>query len=209
MLVVGEATSTGAPDRCVVHAGLNVMAATAGEAVTQVSEVVTRALTVLRDEGTDASDMRTTNLTVQDFFDQREQRATARIASYQLEVTVRRPDDVGRILGSLTEAVGESFQIRGLQLTLGDPEPLRRTARRLAVEDAQTKAAELAEAAGVHLGAILSIEETTAPQAGAGFGHAFGSMASAAGPMVVPPVPLEPGMLSVTSRVALTYALDD
>jgi hypothetical protein len=185
------------------------MAGTAGEAVTQVSEVVTQALAALRDEGTAASDMRTTNLTVQDFFDQREQRVTARIASYQLEVTVRRPDDVGRILGSLTEAVGDSFQIRGLQLTLGNPEPLRRTARRLAVEDARTKAAELAEAAGVHLGAILSIEERTAPRPGTGFGQAFGSTAGAAGPMVVPPVPVEPGMLSVTSWVALTYALDE
>ncbi|HSS10708.1 MAG TPA: SIMPL domain-containing protein, partial [Acidimicrobiales bacterium] len=46
--------------------------------------------------------------------------------------------------------------------TLADPEPLRRAARRRGVEEARSKATELAEAAGVRLGHVMSIEEGAA-----------------------------------------------
>ena len=204
---MGEGTATGVPDRCMVYAALNVMADTPAEVVSRLAVVAAQAVDAVRANGVAPADVRTTNLSVQDFFDHSVQRVTARTGSYQLEVVVRDPDRVGELLAAIAQAAGDSFQVRALQLTVGDPEPLRHEARRDAVDDARRKAAQLADAAGVRLGPILSIEEGLAAMPGPY--RAFGrqKMSKSAG-VDIPPVPVEPGSLSVTERVVLRYAID-
>ena len=103
--------------------------------------------------------MRTVNLAVRDFFDQGAQKVTARIASYYLTVTVRTLGNVGRVVEAVAGAVGDGLQIQSLQLVVRDLVPLQREARRLAVHDARQRAGQLAEAAGIRLGKILSMED--------------------------------------------------
>ena len=76
-----------------------------------------------------------------------------------------------------------------------------------AVDDAGRKAARLADGGGVRLGPVLSIEEGLAAMPGPY--RAFGAqkMSGSAG-VDIPPVPVEPGSLSVTERVVLRYAID-
>lgn len=205
--VIGSGTVEGTPDRCTLHAALNVMADSAAGAVSGCSEVVSKALAALQDGGVGPSDVRTTNLSVQDFFEQDQQRVTARVATYRLEVIIRRLDDVGKVLADLTAAAGDSFQVRSLNLSVGDTEPLMSEARRLAVHDAQRKAAELAEAAGVELGSILSLRDVAVHRpdlmSGARRTPGAGSVASAASP----PLPVEPGTVMFISSVVLVYAI--
>jgi uncharacterized protein YggE len=148
-------------------------------------------------------DVQTVGLSVHEYHDQSNQRVTAKIGTYQLEVTVRPVDGVGSILAALGTSAGDALQVRGIQLSVRDPEPLRSDARRLAVEDAQKKAVELSQAAGIRLGAILAIEDDNARSRVPQVRYAR-AMAASSGPTV----PIEPGEVSAVSTIMITYAIE-
>ena len=96
---------------------------------------------------------------------------------------------------------GDALAVRGYQLGVRDPEPLRSLARRLAVEDAKRRADELSEAAGIRLGPIVALEDGAAAPPQAGW-RAKAMAASAPST-----VPIEPGEVSASSTVTITYAI--
>ena len=208
-MATGAGTATGQPDRCALHAGLNVMAGTVGEAVDRRAALAGRAVAALHGRGIEAPDVRTTAISVRDLFDQAEKRVTARIASYQLQVTIRDLGAVGDVLGALSDEAGDSLQVHGLRLAVGDPTALAGEARRRAVLDARRAASELADAAGVRLGALLSIDGGPTPAGGPGTVPGLRtrplSAGGAAGGRVMP---VEPGEVAVASTVTLTYAIE-
>lgn len=202
LVVVGTGIAAGVPDQCVLHIALNGIGTTPAEALDICSNAAQGAIAAAVGAGVEQDDVRTVNLSVQDFFDQAKQKVTARICSYQLEVIVRSLDDIGRVLGVLSDAAGDALQIRSLQLGLKDAEPVRKEARRRAVRDAQEKAQDLAGEAGLQLGVILTLEDTE----GSG-SHGVRAMALASG-HVAASIPVEPGQVSVSTSVRITYAVD-
>lgn len=202
--VVGEGTVDGVPDRCIVYAAINVMADTVPDAVSRVGLLSSQVSESLRTTGLAPADVRTTGLSVQDFFDQGKQRVTARVASYQLEVTIGQLTKLDEHIAGLLSVAGDALQIRALHLTIADQEPLKREARVAAMKDARKRATELAEAAGGRLGRTLSIDErslaTDPPYRG------FATRTSAS---VATHLQIEPGSLTVSCRVAVTYELID
>jgi len=203
IVVVGEGSERSIPDRCLVTLALNVIAETVADAVTRVGLLADKVADTLRQRGMSGADIQTQTLSVQDFFDQNQQKVTARVATYVLTIKAA-IDDIGPHLESVTEVAGDSLQVRALQLMVSQIEPLREVARRRAVEDAQAHAAQLAEAAHVRLGPILSIEE------GAGRGGWPGpqrmSAASLASGMAS--IPIEPGTVSTTVLVTVTFQVE-
>ena len=141
------------------------------------------------------------NIAVQDYFDPAQQKVTARIGSYQVEVVVRRLDDASQVLGALSDSAGDALQIRGLQLGMRDAESARKTARREAVRDAQERARDLAEAAGLQLGEILAIEDSDRSGFSGVRAMKMASVHQAAS------MPVEPGQISVSALVTITYAI--
>jgi uncharacterized protein YggE len=200
--VTGIGLASGSPDQCRIHISLNHLAETAADALAVTAELATKAIASLAGIQAEECDVRTMGLSVQDFFDQAQQKVTAHIGSYQLEVIIRPIDAAGVILSSLSSAVGDALQIRGINLTIDDPEPLRRESRRLAIQDAKTKAAEIAEEMGVELGNVLSIQD----QQAVGPINYIQTTARAAIPMSGN-VPIEAGTVSATSVVTLAYVI--
>lgn len=199
MRVRGEGAVEAPPDLCVVHLALNAMEATAEGALGRVGALANEAAKILKERGISPEAIRMRNLALNDFIDRSEQRVTARVASYQLEITIPDLDAVGGHLAALAAAAGDSLQVKSLQLGLKDPGPLRSQARRLAVEDAKSKAEELSEAAGVTLGKIVSIDDNLPIR------PRMSANALAAQPAAV--VPVEPGTLRVSSTVTVVYAI--
>ena len=76
-----------------------------------------------------------------------------------LSITIRQLDTAGQVLQAAIEAGANS--ISGLTFTLGDPEPVKDSARALAVADARNRADVLADAAGVRVGKVLAIREVS------------------------------------------------
>jgi uncharacterized protein YggE len=159
----------------------------------------------LADVQIEQCEVQTVGLSVQDFFDHAQQKVTAHIGSYQVDLIVRPIAEAGGVLATLSSAVGDALQVRGVNLTIEDPEPLRCQARRLAIQDAKKRADDIAEEVGVRLGAILSIQDENAgpvnfvQRARPMSGH----IAAAAN------VPIESGNVSASSAVTLMYAIEE
>jgi len=202
--VTGMGHASASPDQCRVHISLNHFAETAADALAVTADLATKAIAALADVQIEQCEVQTVGLSVQDFFDQAQQKVTAHIGSYQLDVIVRPIAEAGGVLASLSSTVGDALQVRGINLTIEDPEPLRSRARRLAIQDAKRRAAEIADEAGVRLGAILSIQDENAgrinyvQQARPMSGH----IAASAN------VPIEAGNVSASSAVTLIYAIE-
>lgn len=178
------------------------MADTPALALDQCAAAADHALSALMQVGIDRSDVQTTNLSVQDFFDQPTRKVTARIGSYQMEVTIRVLDNVGRVVAAVSSAVGDALQIRSMHLAISDAGPLEKEARRLAVVNAQLKARELADVAHIRLGPILSLQDD-----GASAGPSYQPRRMSAS--AATSVPVEPGEIASTTSVTIIYAIHE
>ncbi len=202
--VVGVGEEHASPDRCHLTIALNAIEPTVAEAMTRVNSVAEQVIATMRGHGIAEADVQTLNLSLQDFFDQDKRAVTARIGSYVLQVKSA-VADVGPLLAAVGEVAGDALQVRGIQLFVSDPGPLRALARRRAVEDARARAAQLAAAAGVRLGSLVALAEG-AMVANRGFAtRAFAG--GAGGP--IPQVPVEAGEATMTVQVTATFAIED
>jgi uncharacterized protein len=200
LVVGGTGIISGIPDQCVLNLSLNGLGSTPAETFTICSSAAEGAINAAVDAGVARHDIRTMNVSVQDHFDQSQQKVTTRVGSYQLQVIVRDLGDVSRVLAVLSEAAGEALQIRSLQLGLKDAEPARREARREAVRDALERARDLASAAEITLGQIMAVEdgEISAPRSTSAIGVSSARPAS---------MPVEPGQVSIGASVVITYEI--
>jgi uncharacterized protein YggE len=201
--VVGNGIAAGIPDQCKLQIALNSMRETVADALSTCADIAATAIEAVGEVDVEYHEVQTTGLSLQDWFDKDQRQITARIATYQLEVTIRPVEGVGPVLAALSDSVGDAVQVRGIQLGVRDPEPLRREARRLAVEDGKRKAAELSQSAGVRLGPILSIEDATARSQVSYVPFARTMSAASASSM-----PIEPGEVSAVSSITITYAIE-
>ena len=78
-----------------------------------------------------------------------------------LSVKVRDLDQTGAILDGVVKAGGDLVRVNGITFTVDDPSPLKVQARELAVQEAMKKAQELATLAGVGLGQLIFLSETS------------------------------------------------
>jgi len=202
IVVVGLGTAGGVPDRCVITLALNVAADTSGTALAEVTKLASKVVGVLQARGIAASDAQTSHLALQEFHDSEKKRVTGRVASYGLTVLVGGLAEAGPLLTELAEVAGDSLQVRGLQLQMSDPKPLVDAARRAAVADALERARQLADAAGLRLGGISSIEEGSGAP-GESFRRLTARAATDSG------MPVEAGTSSVTVHVTVRIAIAD
>jgi len=204
--VTGTGVASGSPDQCRIHISLNHIAETAADVLAATADIASKAVAALAEIEIEQCEVRTVGLSLQDFFDQSKQKVTARVGSYQLDLIIRPIDEAGGVLASLSSAVGDALQIRGINLTIEDPEPLKSQARRLAIQDAKRKAAEIAEEVGVQLGPLISIQdESSGPIRFVQTARAM-PMSGQAG---TANVPIEAGNVSASSAVTLNYAIEE
>lgn len=161
--VMGEGEVAGTPDMALVYGGVSTTAPTAREALDSNSGAMEQVMDSLRDAGVEDRDIQTSNFLINPQYKSypRGQDGPPVITGYtvsnMLTVRVRDLDKLGGLLDTLVTRGANQF--RGLSFTIADPEPLIIEARRRAVADALGKARLYAEASGVSLGAIQTINE--------------------------------------------------
>lgn len=160
LTVTGEGQVAAAPDMATVTLGVTTQADTAQAAMQANSTELTRVMERLSGAGIAEADIQTTGLQLNPNWVQTEG-ATRSIDGYTAEnmltVRVRQMDGLG---GVLDAAVSDGANtLNGISFDLADPKPVMDEARKRAVEDALDRARQLAEAAGVTLGQIVSISE--------------------------------------------------
>ena len=127
----------------------------------------------------------------------------------QLVVRLRDLDTVGDVIDDVTDAGGDLTRFQGISFSLENPGPLKDKALTAAIENAQGKAAHVANVSGVTLGELIRISEATA-QSGSPYGRfsdvaAFALMESAA---LDAPTSIEGGLVTVRATVQAVYDIE-
>ncbi|NHB77525.1 SIMPL domain-containing protein [Rhodobacter calidifons] len=199
--VTGTGTVEAAPDMATLMIGVTTQGDTAAAALAANTAATDAVIARLTASGIEARDMQTSNLSINPNwtgYDSSAPRISGYVASNMLTVRVRKLDTTGAVLDA---AVADGANtLNGLTFGLADPEPAYAEARKEAVADARAKAELLAGAAGVSLGAVLSIADGGAMTDPAPM---YREAVSAA------PVPVVGGELGLVATVTLTFAIAD
>jgi len=202
--VVGSGSVSGAPDTAEVTAGVVTQATTASQAMSQNSTTMAQVLKALAALGIADRDIHTTNVSI---VPQRASSPSGRPApspsavvgyevTNQVRVRVRNLSSLGRLLDTLVSQGANA--LGGIGFSIADPAPLLEQARSKAIVDARQKAQVYATAAGMKVGRVIFIRDTSAlpprPMAGR-------MMAMAA-------TPIAPGEQELEVSVSVTYALE-
>lgn len=162
--VTGEGEVRVAPDLAILDLAVLREAETAREAVAAGSEAMKQVLTALKAAGVAERDLQTAGLNLRPRYTQAGPQAKPQppkisgySASQALTVRIRDLSAIGAILDK-TIALGVN-QGGGISFGNEDLGPSLTEARKRAVADAMQRARTLADAAGVKLGRIVSIEE--------------------------------------------------
>jgi uncharacterized protein YggE len=125
-----------------------------------------------------------------------------------LAVTVRDLDSVGAIIDGVIEAAGDIVRINGINFSIEDSKALEDEARATAVADLMAKAARLAELAGVELGPLVYLSESTGPTPFPRFASGASGFASYAyAPQSMLLTGIQPGELEAVVTVQGVFAI--
>ena len=204
--VSGTGSVFGEPDVAILTLGVEAQADSVGEARAEAAEAMDAMVTVLKDSGVKDSDIQTSRFSVEPRYNFRdgEQELIGFFVNNLVTVKIRDIDETGTLIDDVVEAGGDLTRVQNLRFTIDDPEELQQEARRLAMENAKSKAETLADAAGVGLGTPRSISESGGARS-IDFGErAFLADFDAAGASTA----IEVGELEVQIQVQVVYGLD-
>ena len=161
--VSGTGTALSAPDMATITLGVTNQDKQASNAMQATSNAVAQILARLDELGLEPRDVQTRDLSLSPVWSNgrtpgNEQREiTGFVASNRVFVRVRDLDSLGQIMDAVIQDGANDFG--GLSFSIQDPKPLQAEARADAVADARAKAEQLAKAAGLTLGEVVSIDE--------------------------------------------------
>jgi len=198
--VTGEASISVPPDLALVDAGVASDAKTAREASEANNNAMTKVLAALKAANVDPKDIQTSRLSLQPQYAPNRSGPSS-VVGYRVSnrVTVR-IRDVTKLANVIDTLVGAGANdIGNVSFEVSQASKLLDDAREKAVADARRKAEIYARAAGVTLGAPLSISEEGAPQ------PAFRGKMMA--PMAAAPTPIAQGEETLSISVSVTWAI--
>jgi len=193
------------PDKVDISTGVTTEAKTAREALDRNTEAMAKVVAALKQEGIEAKDIQTVNFSVGPVFEQRpyDKPAPPVVIGYrvtnQVRITLQDTKQLGEILDKVV-TLG-SNQIDSIEFGVKEPEALKDEARKLALKNVTDNAKLYAEAAGVELGAIMSISEEESAY------YPRAMPAAAPMDMMKESVPIEAGTASVEVRVRVVWEI--
>jgi uncharacterized protein YggE len=203
--VVGEGRATAAPDMARISLGVSHQAETAGAAMDAMSKGMSAVLATLGELGIAQVDIKTGQLMLEPSYNYNTPDGnplmTGFVATQILDVNVRDIGELGIVLDAVVTAGGN--RVNGIMFDVSDPGMVTDEARRDAVADARERAELYAEAAGLALGEIVSISESTVYTPPMPMYDARGGAEQAAA------VPVAPGQVSMMTNVTVTYAIGE
>lgn len=203
--VIGRGAVERAPDMASVSIGVTTTGQTAAEALGANSTALAAVIERLKADGVTGSDLRTEGLSVNPNWtnpvNSDGSASAPRIDGYTagntLRVHIRDLTQLGKVLDAAVS--GGANTLHSVEFATANPGPLLNEARQAAVADARATAELLAEAAGVTLGPVLSIQEPSVesyqPM------PMMRAMAADAG------VPIEQGTVSTRASVSIVWAI--
>ena len=206
LTVGGTGQVSVAPDMATLRVGVETQAETATEALAANSQAAQRVIDTLKGQDVADKDIQTANFSIFPVYENTNRREPGpeepRVLGYrvtnQVMARIRNLDELGALLDA-TVSQGAN-RIDGVEFGLQDDAEQADEARRRAVQDARRKAEVYAEAAGVELNRIRSIDE------GGGGPMPVRDMAFRAEASSME-VPIASGEMTVTASVQIVWEI--
>lgn len=202
--VSGAGSANLVPDIAYIYVGVHTEKSSASEAVGENNAQTQQMIEALKGFGIAAKDIRTTNFSIwpQDKIDPMTGTPTGQkvyVVDNTVYVTVRELGKLGELLDTVIAAGANT--VNSIQFDVADKTEALKQARAEAVKNAASQAQELADAAGVKLGEVQTISyyDSVPYPVFDGKGGGGGAMEAA--------VPIQPGQLTFTVTVTVTYEL--
>lgn len=161
--MTGQASVGAAPDRVEITLGVTSRAETAKDAMTLNNVNMNNVIKTLKDNGIEEKYILTSNFSIhadyQHFKDGQPPKVRGYNVSNNVQVQVNEVDKLGPLLDAVVTA--GSNQVHGIRFYVSKADEIKDQARKMAVETAKRKAALYTEAAGVKLGKVLTISESS------------------------------------------------
>jgi uncharacterized protein len=201
--VQGTAIISLKPDMATLYLGVDAQASTATQAQSNASKAMTAVIAAVKKQGVADVDLATQGINLNPTYDGNVS-GTPRVNGYQasqsLTVKVRDLDKLGPVIDAGVGAGASS--VGGVSFSLADPTAATDQARQMAVADAHKRAQALATAAGVTLGAPISITEESATQP-----PVYYAAAGVASDKAGVATPVQAGTTDVTVTVDVVYSI--
>ena len=200
--VSGHGTVSVVPDTAELVAGVQAQAATATEALETVGTKSQALIDTLKSAGIAADDIQTAGLSLYPTYGNDGHDITGYQASTSVTATIGDVSTVGDVVDALKALVGDQLTLQGVSFSYEDPEAVMSDARTAALANAKVRAVQYAAAAGVELGGVLRIVETSAAS------PVFREMAASA-PVAADSakVAVEPGSQDLAADVSVVYEM--
>ena len=206
--VTGTGRITVEPDTATISLGVTVFEANLAEAQARATTEMTAIIDAVKAADVADEDIQTSNYSVNVRQDYDENGNPTKVIGYDIantvNVTVRDLDALGAILDAVVEAGANT--IYGISFFTWDMTEATAQARAAAVADARAHADQLADAAGVTVGRIVTITEgySVAPPPVMYDRAAESDMAMASSQ----PVPVQVGTQQIEVQVSIVYELE-
>ncbi len=190
-----------APDQAQVSAGVVTQASTAQEAMRANAALMNSTFEALQRAGIEPRHIQTSQMSLQPRYDRMDRQAP-RINGYearnQVTAKTHNLEQVGAMLDALVSAGVNT--INGVEFMVQDPSKARAQARQIAIKAAKAKAEDMARAANVRLGPIISMSENS---------HNFEPrpMMMSARSMDEAPTPIAAGEQALSVSVNMTFEI--
>jgi uncharacterized protein len=206
--VQGTGEATAVPDTALISLGVEKEAPTVEVAQKQVNEIINKITEDLKKLGVEEKNIKTTNYFVNpnNDFSTGKRISAGYIVSANMEVRIKPVEKANQAVDVAT--ADGATQVGGVTFVLADEDQkkLEDKARVDAVKEAKEKAQSLANAAGIKLGRVVDVQETSGgfPQPMM-YRTAELKLDSAVGNPAVPPTELNPGENKISVTVSLSY----
>jgi len=191
--VNGSGKSSTVPDEAQFCFDVEDHADTAGAASNANSAAMRNVIDALRRAGVADKDMQTVQVSVSPIYNDAGSKVIGYVATNSVCATTS-VADAGSVADAALNAGAD--RVEGPNLTKADSDKLYDDALRASVADARSRAEVLADAAGVKVGEVVSIQEGSEPSYPVAYDLALAS----------PEAPIQPGTQDIEATVTVTYA---
>lgn len=202
--VTGSGRVESAPDLADIQLGVTIQDETASTASGTAAETMSAVIDALLAAGIAETDIQTTQLSLNPVYDWEDSPPDIEAweAANIVTVTLRDVTAIGDIVDAAIAAGATT--VNSISFRMSDPREAQAAARSAAVADAQAKAEQLAEAAGVAISGVISITESGQQDTPA----LYLNEARMAGAGAAVPTPVLPGEVATWVYVAIQYAIE-
>jgi len=207
--VSGEGKVTVVPDVAILSLGVEAQAATIAQAQNEASIAMDAIVRELDAYGVAANDIKTRHFSIYPVRrwvpDEEKEVLIGYRVSNMVTAKIRTVADTGAIIDTVARAGGDYIRIDSISFTVDDPVPYHKEVREKAMADAEAKANQLADSAGVKLGEPTYISESGGSLPVPRTQIAFAEAMPVPAPAPLPPI--SPGETEIKLTVQVVYSI--